>query len=105
MKFIAKLKFLFPILPLAFHLRNCPESLKLIERFLFCIFRSENNNNRNEAFSIPKFKNACEDRALFNRSRACAVHHFKILKIIFFRGRVIFGLFYLISNSKTLYFN
>ena len=41
MKFISKLKFEFPTLPLAFHPRNCLECLKLIERFLFYITARE----------------------------------------------------------------
>ena len=35
MKFVTKLKFKFPNLPLAFHPRTCLESLKLIECFFF----------------------------------------------------------------------
>ena len=41
MKFVTKLKFKFPNLPLAFHPRTCLESLKLIECFFFFTYCSQ----------------------------------------------------------------
>ena len=45
-----------------FFLASCCCWMKLDTCKGFCIFHSENNNNRNVAFSIPVFKKRCEVR-------------------------------------------